>query len=103
MEQRVQDEVDKEEDELLDRELTQKEANDYIAGGGLRCPYCNSDRLETMNHEYYESWIEVDITCGLCGKTWIEQYQMVGLRFDDPEQSFSYEEEIIPYAQDTDN
>jgi hypothetical protein len=54
MDDRVQDEVDKEEDydPFEDTSsLTQEQANNYLRNGGVECPYCGSENIQGVNRD----------------------------------------------------
>ena len=103
--ERVQDEVDREDDydpfEDTDA-LTQKQANQYIQEGGIRCPYCGDAYIQITNHDLQAGMVFYDVTCESCHHDWSESYKLVAIR-DESGMEFVYHEEVIPFAQDQDD
>jgi len=58
-------------------------AEEYVLGDGTECPYCHSANI-VRDHIDLESLVCV-MQCTLCGKSWKEIYQLVGIADDTDE------------------
>lgn len=57
--------------------LTKAHKEKYLKKGGVRCPYCNSDNINTIGSllEKYGKAAQ-DVQCLSCGKMWIDIYTL---------------------------
>lgn len=101
MDDRVQDEVDKEEDydPFEDTSsLTQEQANNYLRNGGVECPYCGSENIQGVNRDMVGGCYFIDMECDDCNHQWTEGYQLFEI-YDENDTQFGYkEEEDIPFG-----
>jgi len=58
----------------------QDKKSQYIASGGLRCPYCGSDQLKAKDTDAADAAVVRQIHCAGCGQRWANVYQLTGLR-----------------------
>lgn len=56
--------------------LTDKQKQEYIQGGAVKCPYCGSIEIggEKFGAEAGEAWQAMD--CADCGKRWRDIYKL---------------------------
>ena len=59
----------------------------YIATGGTRCPFCNSDDLESGECDSDENGKYEGVRCCKCGTTGVEQYILACIDWDDKVES----------------
>ena len=71
---------DEQENELVER-LNEQREKDYMARGGLYCPFCNSDNIDGghFQADNLEAWRTV--VCGDCGEEWTELFDLVGIEY----------------------
>lgn len=50
----------------------------YVAIHGMRCPYCNSSRIEGDDTDFFEGSMTQEITCLSCHAEWYDRYTMTG-------------------------
>ena len=97
MDDRVQREVDKEEDYDPFEDtgaLTQKQANEYLRQGGIRCPYCESEDIQSTDRDMQSGVIFVSMTCDDCQHDWTEGYALVEI-YDEEDTQIESQEEIL--------
>jgi transposase-like protein len=66
---------------LTTMELTEAQRNCYLKTSGVKCPFCDSGNVEaggTKTNEYDEG-IHCRVSCGDCGKSWIDYYALVDI------------------------
>jgi hypothetical protein len=100
MDDRVQHEVDKEEDYDPFEDtgtLTQKQANEYLRNGGIKCPYCGSEDIQTTDRDMQAGSVFLEMICDSCNHRWTEGYQLVEI-YDEENTQFGYVEELIPFG-----
>jgi hypothetical protein len=56
--------------------LTQAQRRHYVAGGGVRCPHCHSDRLNTGQGEFDAGIAWVTVRCATCRQAWHEVFHL---------------------------
>lgn len=63
--------------------MTDDQKKKYLKSGGIHCPHCNSENLNTghMNTDAGCAWQAV--TCENCGEEWIDEYDLTGIRDQD--------------------
>jgi hypothetical protein len=52
--------------------ITQKQATKYILPGGVACPYCGSQDIDTTSVDHGETYTGYDVLCHTCKETWKE-------------------------------
>jgi hypothetical protein len=58
--------------------LTNRQKQEYIRIGGIRCPYCGSGQINTtLRHKGEE--IHQECLC-LCEKSWTDLYTLTGIK-----------------------
>ncbi len=56
-----------------------KEQKKYVKSGGIHCPFCDSDEIDSRGCVQTDLGIAwQDIECLACHATWTDQYQLVG-------------------------
>jgi hypothetical protein len=65
--------------------LTWKDKRDYVRGGGVRCPYCQSKDLEAGEAEFDADFAWRTITCTGCGEAWHEVFHLATIHALDVE------------------
>ncbi len=62
-------------------ELTPRQVEIYVAGGGSRCPFCGDEGfIRTDDSETWsEGKIYVEFICNECGKEWTDIYGLIGI------------------------
>lgn len=75
--------------------LTKEKATEYLQDGGVRCPYCGSDDLDTgpMQTDVSTAWQSV--TCASCDEEWTDRYDLVAFN-EDESQEWDISELIPP-------
>lgn len=60
--------------------LTPEQVAKYIALSGQRCPFCESPNIQAgeMGVPSYDMACQ-DVQCSDCGKTWTDEYKLVGV------------------------
>ena len=58
---------------------------DYVAKKGLVCPYCGHAEVCAARLHADEDVAWGDAWCSQCGRSWLEQYQLVGWEPDELE------------------
>ena len=61
------------------RRLTAADARAYVAGGGIRCPYCRDDDISGGPVEVEAGGAWQEVTCSGCGAAWRDVYTLAGL------------------------
>jgi ssDNA-binding Zn-finger/Zn-ribbon topoisomerase 1 len=56
--------------------LTRGQKRKYVQGGGVRCPYCQSQELEAGQGEFDADFAWVTVTCTDCGEEWHEVFHL---------------------------
>lgn len=51
---------------------------EYILHGGTHCPFCDSEDIEGGPVEVDAGCATQEIDCHTCGKSWNDQYKLVG-------------------------
>ena len=70
---------------------TKAEIIDYVSNEANRCPFCYKQNITItipVNESVYRTGpitAETPMECRDCGKTWIELYKVVGIRFLEPQ------------------
>lgn len=59
--------------------MTQEE---YVASLGIRCPFCNTEEIETSHFDFYDGYAIVDVSCCKCNAEWHETYHLAGYEAD---------------------
>ncbi len=59
--------------------LSQKQIEQYIAAGGVSCPYCHDPDLEGGFVEIRSDGAAQPIRCHACDRRWTDEYRLVGL------------------------
>ena len=59
--------------------LSETEIDTYVAEGGVKCPYCQSEDLEASNQEFTEAGIFFDCACIGCLHEWKEHYKLASI------------------------
>lgn len=49
---------------------------EYVAYGGIRCPFCRGVDLDSQGVELYEGGCKCDVRCLSCGARWTEFYTL---------------------------
>ena len=58
--------------------LTKAQIKKYVSSGGILCPYCNSDNIDShMNSQGY-----ANVSCDDCEKSWREIWKLVDIEED---------------------
>lgn len=52
----------------------------YVSTGGVRCPYCDSDRLTGASLQVDGGRVWQKIACGNCDRDWEDQYDLTAVR-----------------------
>ena len=58
----------------------------YLESGYSRCPYpdCLSQDIEGGFVEVDANGAHQECSCNTCGRSWTDQYRLVGVKLDDP-------------------
>lgn len=60
---------------------------EYVAYGGIRCPFCMGVDLDSQGVELYEGGgkrdvyqggVSQEVGCDVCGKEWFDSYELKG-------------------------
>lgn len=62
--------------------LTDKQ---YVANDGLRCPFCFADDIRGESFNVENGYVYQEVSCGECGESWEDLYQLVGYIKEEPE------------------
>lgn len=55
----------------------------YLKNKGIRCPYCESNSIETTGViKSDEAYAWQNLQCNVCGRSWKDIYQLVGIEED---------------------
>jgi transposase-like protein len=63
--------------------FTKEQEKEYLSRRGTRCPYCKGTDISSDHSDIATGGPDElfpKVTCDDCGKTWIEQYQLVGIQ-----------------------
>ena len=55
-----------------------KTSEEYAQEGGVTCPVCGSDEIDTGSLQVYSSIAWADCECLVCESTWRDQYKLIG-------------------------
>ena len=68
------------------KQLTEQQRKDYVARGGVSCPFCPDGAVEGHDMEFGGGGrIEQLISCSECGEQWWDVYQLVDAASDESE------------------
>lgn len=56
--------------------LNQREVRAYVNGGGVRCPYCQSDQIEGREVNFDLGTAYQEAGCNACGAEWEDAYDL---------------------------
>jgi hypothetical protein len=56
--------------------LTKEQIQDYIDGGGNRCPFCGSDNIEGGDREADGGIVSWSVLCLDCSAYWHDLYKL---------------------------
>lgn len=56
--------------------LSKMQIEMYIKGGGVHCPYCESENLSAGDTQIDEAGARQKVYCYECGKTWTDIYEL---------------------------
>ena len=59
--------------------FTQKQANEYVAGGGGNCPHCGSEQIVGGSIEIDAGRAYQEITCQACEASWVDGYTLASV------------------------
>ena len=73
--------------------ITEETAREYIANGGTRCPYCQSENIHVTDRDVDFH----DCVCETCRKDWREHLAIIGLDdiYPDDKPAPNHEEELL--------
>lgn len=59
--------------------LNQNQVEEYIRIGGAKCPYCDSEDMDSgqFQADQYRAW--QDVKCCGCGREWTDEYGLTGI------------------------
>jgi hypothetical protein len=60
-------------------ELSPEQKAAYVSGGGLKCPFCQSDNLEGGSLDVAGPVVRAEATCLDCDAEWIDVYTLSGI------------------------
>lgn len=63
--------------------LTSEQKKRYVEYGGVACPHCGSENLDSspMQTDAFSAWCE--ISCGDCERHWTDIYKLVDISEED--------------------
>ena len=56
--------------------MTEEQRAMYLANNGVKCPYCNSDKIEGHQVDVSYGSVYQEITCQDCGEDWTDEYKL---------------------------
>lgn len=59
--------------------MTQAQKNRYLKSGGLQCPFCRSNNIESDRVEYDDASISANVQCQECRRKWRDTYKVVSV------------------------
>ena len=60
-------------------ELSDSDVKSYVAGGGLKCPFCGNDQLQGDSFDVEAGECRQEMSCPRCHAEWWDVYQLKGL------------------------
>ena len=77
--------------------LTKEKAAEYLQKGGVRCPHCGSDGLDTGTMQTDVSVAWQSVTCASCHEEWTDRYDLAAFtELDDPDYDWCKSDLIPP-------
>jgi len=58
--------------------MTVKTSEEYVATGGVICPFCESSNIRGASLESSHGHVYQDCECDDCGKEWTDEYVLTG-------------------------
>ena len=65
----------------MSEERERTSSDDYAANCGIKCPFCDSLGIEGGPVEIDAGYATQEARCVDCGKTWFDQYKLIGYSF----------------------
>lgn len=62
--------------------LSEAEKQKYVDTSGMHCPYCGSTQMSVGEPQMDGPCAWCDIECDDCGKSWTDDYALVGITED---------------------
>ena len=59
--------------------MQQLQIDRYLACGGLRCPFCNSDQIEGDEWDADSGSATQEVGCKDCGESWLDVYKLMSI------------------------
>jgi hypothetical protein len=69
------------EQEADEEDCLEETIRQYVANGGTRCPYCQSEMIGHDGHPEFDhgnAHCQIRVTCDDCGEHWFSLFQLVG-------------------------
>lgn len=63
--------------------IPDKRKRDYVRTGGCKCPHCGGEELRTGEYSACIEAVSLPVTCGTCGKSWVDRMTLTGVDFDE--------------------
>jgi hypothetical protein len=73
-----------------DTQMTAQQAQEYLAGGGVSCPFCGSQELDGKYYDLDWGRAYQKVTCQGCGRSWHDGYTLDSVGDDDGDGEFFY-------------
>lgn len=61
--------------------LTEENVNDYVRGGGVKCPFCESENIVGGDREIDCGMTYQEVSCDGCAERWTDIYTLVGIYY----------------------
>lgn len=73
--------------------MTHEQAQKYLNGLGVKCPYCGSEDIQGDSFEVDAGRLYQPVSCLSCGQRWHDGYSLDSVADDSGEGEFHYRED----------